>query len=368
MSVFNGERFLREAMDSILDQSFRDFEFIVIDDGSTDGSGTILRSYQLSDPRLRVYTQENSGLIDSLNRGCRLARGRYILRMDADDVAIWDRLLWQLDFMERNPDIAVLGGAVEFIDPAGGSLGFGYMPLSDDEIRSTLPICRDTLLPLKVSFWHPTVLMRTEAFLSTGGYRKIVVDAEDHDLWLRMADKFRLANLAQVVLRYRVHPDQVSVRKCKQQTLSALAAQVAFLARRNGGSDPLDEVNEITPALLVKLGVSETQQNTIFAQKYLWRAVRYSRSNDERIAGTLKEIDDILLEVKHTAKSWVIADLHLLRAKLYWRQSRWLKTIVICARALWTRPVIVARPLKPLLTLLGVSKALVAGFLHLGAL
>jgi hypothetical protein len=345
MSVYNGERFLREALDSILKQSFREFDFIVIDDGSTDGSGAILRSYQLSDPRLRVYPQENRGLIDSLNRGCRLARGRYILRMDADDVAIRDRLLWQLEFMERNPAIAVLGGAIEFIDPAGSPLGFSYMPLYDDEIRSTFPGC---------TFWHSTVLMRTEAFLSIGGYRKIVVEAEDHDLWLRMGDKFKLANLARVVLRYRVHSDQVSVRKCKQQTLSGLAAQVAFLARRNGESDPLDEVNEITPALLVELGVSETQQNTMVAQKYLWRAVKYSRSNDERIAETLKEIDAILADVKHTAKSWAIADLHLLRAKLYWRQSRWLKTMAICAHALWTWPVMVARPLKPLLALLGV--------------
>jgi glycosyltransferase involved in cell wall biosynthesis len=345
MSVFNGERFLREAMDSILDQSFRDFEFIVIDDGSTDGSGAVLRSYQGSDDRLRVYPQENRGLTDSLNLGCSLARGRYILRMDADDVAIRDRLLWQLDFMERNPDVAVLGGAVELIDPLGSPLGFGYSPVNDDEIRSKFPEC---------PFWHPTILMRTEAFLSTRGYRKVVVDSEDHDLWLRMGDKFKLANLARVVLRYRVHPDQVSVRKCKQQTLSALAAQVAFLARGKGEPDPLDEVNEITPALLVELGVSATQQDTIVAQRYLWRAVRYSCSNDECIVKTLKEIDDMLLDVKHTAKSWALADLQLLKAKLYWRQSRRLKTIGMCAHALWTRPMIITRPLKPMLRLLGV--------------
>jgi hypothetical protein len=341
MSVYNAKRYVAEAVRSILDQSFRNFEFIVIDDGSTDGSGAILHSYQEADPRLRVYTQKNRGLIESLNRGCELARGTYIARMDADDVAVRDRLESQVAFMEQSPDVGVLGGTVEIIDAAGSPLGFGYNLLHDSEIRSALPEC---------PFWHSTILMRTEVFIATGGYRKIVIDSEDHDLWLRMAERAKLANLPQVLLRYRVHPDQVSVRKCKQQALSGLAAQVAFLARKRGEPDPLDQVQEITPALLVGLGVSEAQQDTAFARKYLWRAQRYSRDDHKANAlEVLKETDDILCDVRHTAYESVIADLHLLRARLYWRNQRYLKAGATLAQAIGTRPLIVGRPVKMLL-------------------
>src|SRR5579872_4675255 len=203
MSVFNGERFLRDAIESILNQSFCDFEFIIIDDGSTESIGSILDWYQKSDPRIRVYHQENRGLIESLNRACGLARGKYIARMDADDIATPDRLGRQLQYMEAHPGVAVLGGAVEIIDANGKLRGNAAPPTGDDAIRSNLQNGNTV-------FYHPTVMMRKEVFLAVGGYREVVVDAEDFDLWTRIADKHKLANLAQVVLKYRRHPHQVS--------------------------------------------------------------------------------------------------------------------------------------------------------------
>ena len=107
MSVYNGERFLREAVGSILDQSFRKFEFIVINDGSTDFTGAMLDSYQEQDLRMHVYHQENRGLVESLNRGCALAQGKYIARMDADDISVINRLMWQVEFMEKHPEVTV---------------------------------------------------------------------------------------------------------------------------------------------------------------------------------------------------------------------------------------------------------------------
>jgi hypothetical protein len=121
MSVFNGEPYLHEALESILNQTFRDFEFIIINDGSTDGSATVLESYRKSDSRLRVYHQENRGVGESLNRGCGLAQGKYIARMDADDIATSGRLMRQVEFMEGHPEVDVVGGAVEFIDATGKS-------------------------------------------------------------------------------------------------------------------------------------------------------------------------------------------------------------------------------------------------------
>ena len=110
MSVYDGERFLREAIDSILTQTFHDFEFIIVNDGSTDGSAAILDSYAKSDARLRVYDQANRGQCASDNRGCKLARGKYIARMDADDVSTPDRLEKQIAFLENHPKVGLLGG------------------------------------------------------------------------------------------------------------------------------------------------------------------------------------------------------------------------------------------------------------------
>jgi Glycosyl transferase family 2 len=339
MSVFNGQQFLREAVESILAQSFDKFEFIVIDDGSTDGSGAILDSYQRSDPRVRIVHQENRGLIESLNRGCGLARCEYIARMDADDIAVRDRLRWQVDFMERHPEVGVLGGAVEFINAAGKSSHVCFTPTEDREIKAAL--LRDSVIV------HPTVLMRKNAFESAGGYRRVVVDAEDYDLWLRIADRFQLANLGTVVLKYRRHPFQVSVRNRRQQALSSLAAQTAALARKNGEPDPLDSVEEITPAVLLRLGVSETIQQANQCRVCLGRIRSLYTAGDYSSALNLSK--EVLCSSDwRQAEKWVIADLHLFAARLYWRESRLWRSIFSAGYAMFTWPMTVGRPFKAL--------------------
>jgi glycosyltransferase involved in cell wall biosynthesis len=340
MSVFNGRQFLREAMESILDQSFREFEFIVIDDGSTDGSGAVLDSYQRSDPRVRILHQENRGLIESLNRGCRLARCEYIARMDADDIAIRDRLRWQVDFMEKHPEVGVLGGAVEFINAVGKSTHVCFTPTEDSEIKSSL--LRDCVIV------HPTVLMRKDAFELAGGYRRVVVEAEDYDLWLRIADCFQLANLGTVVLKYRHHPFQISVRNRRQQALSSLAAQTAVMARRNGEPDPLDSVEEITPAVLVRLGVSEAVQQANLCRICLGRIG--SMYDAGEYSSALNLTTEILRspDWRH-AEKWVIADLYLFAARLYWREGKLWRSIFATGYAIITRPITLGRPFKALL-------------------
>src|SRR5262245_16448315 len=133
LTVYNGERFLCEALESILGQDFRDFELIVINDGSKDGTAHLLQSYEQSDLRIRVYHQPNRGLVESLNRGCTIARGEYIARLDADDVAQTDRLFRQVVFLERHPDVGLLGGAVEVVDLRGKVLFTSCNPTKDGE-------------------------------------------------------------------------------------------------------------------------------------------------------------------------------------------------------------------------------------------
>lgn len=338
MGVYNGDRFLSQAVDSILEQSYRDLEFIIINDGSTDLSASILDSYSRADPRVRVYHQKNRGLIETLNCGCKLSRGKYIARMDADDIAVRDRLMWQLEFMEMHPDVGVLGGAVEFINETNEALRIARYPLRDREIQRSL-------LDSNV-LWHPSIFLRKTVFDAVGGYRK-VVDAEDYDMWLRIADRFQLANLYAVVLKYRIHPGQVSVGRCKTQAFGATAAQAAARIRRNGGSDPLDLAGEITPTLLAELGVSEAIQQTALARGYLSCFRNMCQAGEYDPAWKMLELLRSP-EVEH-AEKWVIADAHLWAARLYFSQKEFGRSVFSIGRALAIRPALLARPLKLLL-------------------
>ncbi len=349
MSVYNGERFLREAVESILNQTFRDFEFIIIDDGSNDTSASMLDFYQRKDLRVRVYHQKNKGLVESLNRGCGFARGKYIARMDVDDIAIRNRLMWQVDFMEKHPEIGVVGGAIEVVNTTGKSLVTHRYPINNREIQQAL-VRGDCPLV------HPAILMRKEVFVSVGGYRKFVVDAEDYDLWLRIADRSQLANLEMVVLKYRRHPHQISIHRFKQQALSNLAARLSAVSRKNGKPDALVSVKEITPSVLMELGMSEAMQQAAVVRSYLTSILSMYEACEYSAA--CKLMNEMLhsSEWKH-AESAAVSDSHVLRARIYWHQRKFAKSILNAGHAVITRPIILARPLKPLLSQLRLPKA-----------
>jgi len=345
MSVFNGADFLAEAVESILSQSFRDFEFVIVDDGSSDETAEILEGYQRKDRRIRVWRQGNKGLIASLNRACALAQGKFVARMDADDIALSDRLERQVAFMQEHPDIAVVGGAIELIDSAGKSFGFEYPPQTDQEIKRAL-------LRGDCPFSHPTVMMRAEVVASLSGYRPIVLDAEDFDLWSRIADGHKLANLTVPVLKYRRHPKQISIQKFKQQALSVLAARTAAATRRRGLPDPLGDLTEITASTLAGLGVSEAAQQSALCRAYvtclrsMYLAGEYVAAlNTARAAGA----NDFEL-----ADRAAVTDLRLLFALLLWRERKYARSIRTAGAALLRRPITLVRPLKPLLRRAGL--------------
>jgi hypothetical protein len=337
MSVFNGERFLREAVESILNQTFRDFEFIIINDGSTDGTAAMLDSYAGSDSRVRVYHQENKGLIESLNRGCGLAQGKYIARMDADDIAVKDRLQWQIEFMERHTEIGVVGGAVEIIDSAGRAFYSSRHPVTDEQIKSTvLQHC---------PFTHAAVMIRKEALLSVGGYRGLFVDAEDYDLWLRIAERWGLANLEAVVVKYRIHPGQVSYQKLRQQTLSILAALALATLRRSGSPEPLILDERITPEVLVRLGVDQaTQQRALVAYRLHWIGAM-SRVSQDDVA--LRLVDELIDPSRSgPVDRSTLSNAMLWAARIHHRRGSAVRALVYVGRALLTRPIVAGRPLR----------------------
>jgi hypothetical protein len=201
MPVFNGERFLKDAVRSILDQTFSDFEFIIINDGSTDSTQAILQSH--TDARIKLVNQPHQGLIASLNQGLAIAGGKYLARMDSDDIALPDRLSKQLTFLGAHPEIGILGTACQMIDAQGAVLGLGQWPIDDLGIRwASL---------LSSPFGHPTVIIRRDILVKNGlKYAEAFERVEDYDLWTRMLNYTRGGNLREPLLQYRVHEDRVT--------------------------------------------------------------------------------------------------------------------------------------------------------------
>lgn len=249
MPVHDGGLYLEPAVESILGQTFTDFEFVIIDDGSTDSTAEVLRRHQAADPRIRVHPQARAGLVASLNRGCRESRAPYIARMDADDIAFPERLARQVEFLDRHPGVAVVGSAVVRIDASGRPIKRNVCPTSHREIVEAL---REY-----TCFTHPSVMLRAEALAAAGGYRPAYGPAEDYDLWLRLSERYELANLPDPLLYYRVYPDQLSVRQLDQQILSVVGARAAARQRALTGRDRSPGHELITPGLLREWGVAD---------------------------------------------------------------------------------------------------------------
>lgn len=210
MPVYNAGHFLSDAVNSICDQSFRDWEMICVDDGSTDGSGRVLDRFAERDTRIKVVHQSNTGIVGALNHGCELARGPLICRMDSDDVALPERMEQQIAFLRNSPNCVAVGGAILEIDVDGDPLCYSQLATSHAEIENNL-------LHRRTGLFHPTTMIRTEAFRAAGGYRAEYQWVEDHDLWLRLARRGQLANLGEVVLCYRQHASSVCWQRSAQQ-------------------------------------------------------------------------------------------------------------------------------------------------------
>lgn len=207
MAVYNCERYLEGAVKSILNQTFEDFEFIIIDDGSTDGSGDLLSKYAGQDQRIRLVRQTNTGLTKSLNSGLALARGDYIARMDADDIALPERLQKQLDAFSKDPELVLLGAGVELISEDGIALGLRSQPSEEAEIRRRLLIGDGGALT------HPVVMFRRDTVNAIGGYDERFTTTQDLDLFIRLAEQGGVCNLPETLLKWRQHGGSVNHTK-----------------------------------------------------------------------------------------------------------------------------------------------------------
>ncbi len=247
MPVRDGAAYLQAAASSILTQTLDALELLVVDDGSTDATPSILAQLEAADARIRVLRQGPEGLVAALNRGLREAKAPLVARMDADDVAAPNRLELQLAAMESG--VALVGSAWRVIGPGGAVRRVVQPPLSDADLRAALgKAC---------VIGHPTVMMRRDPVLDLGGYRPAFLLAEDYDLWLRLLDRHLVMCLPEVLLDYREHPGQAAWRNLQQRIVSEMGAIAAHACRQSGRPDHGDGDAPIDRARLRQMGMTE---------------------------------------------------------------------------------------------------------------
>lgn len=307
MSVYNGETFLSEAIESVLGQTFSDFEFLILDDGSRDSSRAIIERYAANDRRIRLIARENRGLIASLNQLIEEARAPLVARMDADDICRPDRFARQVGFFAANPDYGVVGSWTEHIgEDAGpeachwadfphtspqasdalsvsganenGAIEWRGWPRASDSTGQ--PLTHEDFLreieTRRVLLCHSSVMYRRDVVRKVGGYHAAFRHCEDLDLWLRLAAVTKLGNIPERLIRYRRYPGQVSNRYATDQQIGAAAARIAHEERSAGRPDPTADLASLPPvsdldALFGRGGIAQQVREQVLED------LRYSR-------------------------------------------------------------------------------------------
>jgi glycosyltransferase involved in cell wall biosynthesis len=235
LAVRNGLPYLDEAIRSITEQTFKDFELIAVDDGSTDGTTDLLDRWSREDSRIIVLRQTNQGQTASLNRAIAVARGEYLARQDSDDVSEPERFARQVESLDRHPHLAVLGSGATIVDGDGKEIGTQRPPSGPDQLRDL--VWKENVLV------HGSVMMRRRALDQVGTYRPAFRYAKDWDLWLRMMQAgFVIDNLQDCLYRWRLNPDGAYVRDRSRQVRFAALAKVFAQERARYGVDSHDDL------------------------------------------------------------------------------------------------------------------------------
>jgi glycosyltransferase involved in cell wall biosynthesis len=263
MPVYNAERYVAQAVESILDQTFGDFEFLILDDASTDGSIEILRRYAARDPRIRLTSRPNRGVARTLNELVDQARGEFLARMDADDLALPERFARQVAYLRTHPECVLVGSRVRLIDPEGDHLTDWCRLQEHEEIEAILLGGeRSTQIS------HPSVMMRRDAVLAVGKYRPFAL--EDVDLFLRLAERGRIVNLPEVLLQYRIHANNVSKTASYHSKIAREFVEIVRDARRRRNlPDAGDPPGEPAPPEQPWVEPSRTEER----EKWAWWAL-----------------------------------------------------------------------------------------------
>jgi len=229
LPVHNEEAWLGAALDSLFTQTERNFEIVAVNDGSTDGSGEILRRAAAGDARLRVIEQPRQGIVSALNRGIAEAQGRYLARMDADDLAAPNRLQLQRNFLDAHPEIGLVGGRVRFLGDRAAQAGMALFVDWTNRLLGADEIARERFV--ESPFVHPSVMFRRELVERHGGYRDGNFP-EDYELWLRWLEQgVRMEKLDAELLQWRERPDRLTRTDPRYSVDAFFRAKAPYLAR-----------------------------------------------------------------------------------------------------------------------------------------
>jgi len=237
MSCYNGSKWLEEAIISVLNQTYKAFEFVLINDGSSDETWNIIQKYSKIDNRIVAINKLNSGLADSLNFGISIARGKWIARIDDDDLSEPNRLLEQFEYVQKNPNIVLLGSGFTEIDENKVFIKKHLYPRSHKQLLKNLERS-------KKFFPHSSAFYRTDVVKNIGGYNKRILRAEDRCLWLNIATIGEIACLSKPLVVVRKHSDQISlVENGRIQLCDVTAVEVCHFLKKFGYKDPSNELD-----------------------------------------------------------------------------------------------------------------------------
>jgi glycosyltransferase involved in cell wall biosynthesis len=254
LPVYNCDRYLDQAIQSIVDQTYANFELIIINDGSTDGSLEIIQRHMRADPRIRLIDQENQGLIAALNNGILASRAEYIARMDGDDIAHPERFAKQMAFLEAHPEVALLGTGFELIDENSAVFNSVIMDETDAQLKQAIKVSN--------CFHHPTVVFKRQAVLDIGLYRQEFLHCEDYDLYARFCKGYVVGNLPEILLSYRIHSHQIcSIGNMETLTRSFVKSRSIHFPRAMTAAD-----------------AERDYQRELF-KRYLWWGTQAMRTN-----------------------------------------------------------------------------------------
>ena len=308
MSVYNGARFVEQTVHSVLAQTLQDFEFIIIDDGSRDGSAEILERLAAQDSRIRLVRQENRGLIASLNRGIELTQAEYIARIDADDLMMPERLAVQAAFLDAYPEVGVVSSNADTIDAEGNVIGQWVKPSSDTALRWHLLFSPPMM--------HPSVMYRKSVVVAAGMYATDAPHAEDFDLWVRLSPVTTFHNLPQKLTQRRKWEEQITAAKAKEveETSCVICAKYMRLVLGNQASEYRGGLRHLAAAMNGNLNVKsivEDMDVILMIKVYekmvsAYGDIEYINRNFRNRSYYLiksKNIDSFLLELRIALKS-----------------------------------------------------------------
>ena len=239
MTVYNDEKYLNKSIESILNQSFRGFEFIIINDGSTDSTTDILNYYSSIDSRIRVFHKTNTGMTKALNFGLSISQGKYIARMDSDDISFPKRLEIEFEFLENNPDIDLIGGAAQIIDDMDNVIGLRNIGVKNP---------KKTLSHQNI-FQHTDIMFRRSILKKVIGYREKFRNAQDYDLWLRISDVSEIAKIPDILGQWRLNAGGYTIARNYEQNTETNVIKKFHQQRLQKGYDDYEQYSPKPPVI-----------------------------------------------------------------------------------------------------------------------